>query len=627
MDDSKILLEPIGSNNPSLNGQPISTPPLPVHSDVDDLFAKYQKYHTSLRILSFNVCGIRNVMKYYPWYIKKSFSYMFEKMQADIVCFQETKISELDCEKDMAFIDGYNSFFSFAKKKGYSGVAIYVKKSIKVLRAEEGLTGWLDIKDSPGTCYRDLPEANAIGSYPESIKTKRRGEAIDNEGRCVTLDIGFCVLIGLYCPANSTGTNAEYRESFFDVLNERVRLLKKEGREVLVFGDINVVFDVIDSAEYTQECVKNGLLKMPPLNVEDPSYMNEYKRENTDIIQQFQLETLPRQVVSGLIQDDILVDLTRKFHPNRYGMFTCWNILKNARPGNFGSRIDYIFSTERLSEVAVQANIMHDVFGSDHCPIYVDFQLEYLVEHLEQVEKSENVKQFMISSNVLECLGCCDQGCKFIAEDTIGTAAIPKLCSIHYKKFKPNHSIKSFFSIGKKPLKRGADEIITKPTSIPIKISENVNSTKKACAFGNNLSIMSYVKSEPNETTSRNDCELNSNKDTKLYPDTLKMSPDYPSTKGPSKAVIAGSVTPPNEVSRTESDLDLVNIYERFKKADQWKQFFKSKEVPLCPGHQEKCILRQVKKKGANQNRYFYTCSKPVSLDKKETRCDFFKWC
>ena len=69
-------------------------------------------------------------------------------------------------------------------------------------------------------------------------------------------------------------------------------------------------------------------------------------------------------------------------------------------------------------------------------------------------------------------------------------------------------------------------------------------------------------------------------------------------------------VKPPNEITTTN-----------------WNDIFgKKSDVPLCHGHREPCKLLQVGKKGPNQGRYFYMCSRPVGNDPKVNQCNHFQW-
>ena len=68
---------------------------------------------------------------------KKNFFQWVNEESPDILCIQETKLQENNLDINLKNIDGYNSYFSFAEKKGYSGVAIYTK--IKPISVEHGI--------------------------------------------------------------------------------------------------------------------------------------------------------------------------------------------------------------------------------------------------------------------------------------------------------------------------------------------------------------------------------------------------------------------------------------------------------------------------------------------------------
>ena len=81
----------------------------------------------STRIYSWNINGLRAVAKkgFFDWFLGE---------QPDILSLQETKLQENHLTDEMKNVDGYFSYFSFAEKKGYSGVATYTKiKPLEVL--------------------------------------------------------------------------------------------------------------------------------------------------------------------------------------------------------------------------------------------------------------------------------------------------------------------------------------------------------------------------------------------------------------------------------------------------------------------------------------------------------------
>ncbi|PRT55745.1 DNA-(apurinic or apyrimidinic site) lyase 2 [Wickerhamiella sorbophila] len=296
------------------------------------------------RFLTFNVCGINNLKKVEPWKSLGDLRSMFDFLEADVICFQETKLQSKDLSKDHAIVLGFHSYFSFSReRKGYSGVVIYVRDNISVVQAEEGLTGWLGC--GLGT-YKDL--VPSIGGYP--TVTRAKGVEIDSEGRVVVLDLVDLVIIGAYCPANASGNRTEYRDEFFELLDQRIRNLMSMGRNILLFGDINVTRDLIDSAELI---VKS---KGP---------------HATEVMEPW-TNSLPRKIINELI-DSGLVDTTRERYKDQRGIYTHWNQMLNSRPSNFGNRLDYILVSSSIE--CVDADIIPELLGSDHCPVYADLVL------------------------------------------------------------------------------------------------------------------------------------------------------------------------------------------------------------------------------------------------------------
>ncbi|RYP33400.1 hypothetical protein DL767_004805 [Monosporascus sp. MG133] len=257
--------------------------------------------------------------------------------EADIVVMQETKIQR------------------------YAGVAIYTKNSVCApIRAEEGITGVLTPPNS-STSFRDLPSDQQIGGYPKPGQLAGTVDvvALDSEGRCVILEFPAFVLIGTYAPANSDGTRDDYKTSFFDALDIRIRNLVAMGKRVVLTGDLNVVRDTIDTANIAERLRKEGM------TVED-----FFSTPTRRLFNQL--------VFGGNVQGErdegrekpVLWDLGRLFHPTRQGMFTCWDTKKNCRPGNFGSRIDYVLCSDSMKDWFVDSNIQEGLMGSDHCPVF-----------------------------------------------------------------------------------------------------------------------------------------------------------------------------------------------------------------------------------------------------------------
>lgn len=150
----------------------------------------------------------------------------------------------------------YNGFFSFpVAKTGYSGVAIYTNSEIVTpVRAEEGLTGSIQPKPPLSDGERVSSKYPAAKDMNLAIDEDNPDilpdlDELDTEGRALVLDFGLFVLINVYCPADSADTRYHYKLNFGYLLQERVRCLVAEGREVIVVGDLNACAAPIDHAE------------------------------------------------------------------------------------------------------------------------------------------------------------------------------------------------------------------------------------------------------------------------------------------------------------------------------------------------------------------------------------------
>lgn len=168
------------------------------------------------------------------------------------------------------------------------------------------------------------------------------------------------VLIGVYFPANSMGDRDDFRIGFMIALDARIRNLVALGKRVVLAGDLNVIREPIDTANAEEQMKKNGVI------AEEYVSASPIRR------------TFNHLLVDGKVIGDrdegrekgVLWDICRLFHPDRKGMFTCWEQKINARPGNFGSRIDYVLCSDGWQDWFCKSNIQEGLMGSDHCPVY-----------------------------------------------------------------------------------------------------------------------------------------------------------------------------------------------------------------------------------------------------------------
>lgn len=157
-----------------------------------------------MKIVSWNVNGIRAVYK-------KGFLEWLEKTNADIVCLQEIKIQTESLPSDLASPKNYYSFFNFADKKGYSGVAVYVRKK------------------------------------PLSIEKKLGIGRFDIEGRILKLEFPNFLLINIYLPHG--GRQKENLDYKLEVYKYLLNYLKKiKNKNIILIGDFNIAHQEIDLA-------------------------------------------------------------------------------------------------------------------------------------------------------------------------------------------------------------------------------------------------------------------------------------------------------------------------------------------------------------------------------------------
>lgn len=350
-----------------------------------------------VRFLTFNVNGIRTLFHYHPFSsMNSSLSQVFEYFQSDIITFQELKTDTLSLSK-WGKVDGFHSFISLPlKRKGYAGVGCWVRipkpgdsmfSALQVTKAEEGITGYLQVRvGKTATKYRDN-QAVGIGGYEAlGIEDEADALSIDSEGRCVMVELKCnMVVISTYCPANSSLTDEgeEMRIRFLKVLFRRIRNLQALGKRVVLMGDINVCRDLIDHAEALKEThiFVTDLTKGTQVEQTYSAFVKDFIFAPSRPARRLLNEMLADSVLKPFAESGSLIDTTRYIQGrDRMKMYTVWNTLRNSRPVNYGSRIDYILATAGLKNDLKKADIWPKIMGSDHCPVFADIQLHYEAE-------------------------------------------------------------------------------------------------------------------------------------------------------------------------------------------------------------------------------------------------------
>ncbi len=265
-----------------------------------------------MKIYSWNVNGIRAVWN------KGAFQKFIEEHNPDILCLQETKAEQGQSEVDLP---DYEEYWNSARKKGYSGTAIFTKTKPLAVRND----------------------------FPEEI-TRKYDAMVDNygdplhEGRVLTAEFEKFYLVTVYTP-NSKGdlTRLSLRHKLWDkVFLEYMKHLE-EKKPVVFCGDLNVA--------HTEDDLAN-----PKPNVGKHGFTDEER------------EGFGNFLKAGFI------DTLRLFHKGN-GFYTWWTHWANARARNVGWRIDYFLVSGSLQDSVKAAEIHPDVMGSDHCPISLELNI------------------------------------------------------------------------------------------------------------------------------------------------------------------------------------------------------------------------------------------------------------
>ena len=178
-----------------------------------------------MKFISWNVNGLRACND-------KGFSDIFKNLDADFFCLQETKMQA--GQLDLAF-DGYESYWNYAEKKGYSGTAIFTKHK------------------------------------PISVAYGINKEEHDKEGRVITLEMEKFYLVTVYTPNSQDGLKRlEYRMEWEEEFRKYLHELDKK-KPVVVCGDLNVAHKEID-------------LKNPKTNRKNAGFTDEEREKFTILL-------------------------------------------------------------------------------------------------------------------------------------------------------------------------------------------------------------------------------------------------------------------------------------------------------------------------------------------------------
>lgn len=259
-------------------------------------------------------------MKFISWNVngiranikKGGFDWLVNQ-NVDIFCIQETKAHPDQLEPSTLAPEGYTSYFDHSKlRKGYSGVAVYSK-------------------------YK-----------PEKIEYGFGIDKLDKEGRQISLLFNESgkklAFINTYFPNGGGGPERlAYKLEYYDAFLVYVEKLKKKGYSIVFTGDVNTAHTEIDLARPKENEDNTGFLP------------------------------IERAWIDKVISKGY-VDTFRNLHPGKTGAYSYWDMKTFARERNVGWRIDYFFVSSDLISQVKKSEILDSIFGSDHCPIYLEIK-------------------------------------------------------------------------------------------------------------------------------------------------------------------------------------------------------------------------------------------------------------
>jgi exodeoxyribonuclease-3 len=174
---------------------------------------------------------------------------------------------------------------------------------------------------------------------PEKIEYGLGADHMDMEGRLLTLHFKDFIIMNCYWPnGGKSDEHFLYKLDYYDQFLKRAKILEKK-KPVIFVGDVNATIADIDLARPKENAGKLGCTE------DERSRLAKYV--------------------------DAFVDTFRYVHGEAI-KYTWWDMKTRARDRNIGWRIDYIFTSKSLEKKIQKAEILNEVYGSDHCPILLE---------------------------------------------------------------------------------------------------------------------------------------------------------------------------------------------------------------------------------------------------------------
>lgn len=178
---------------------------------------------------------------------------------------------------------------------------------------------------------------------PEKVEYGIGISKFDDEGRTLVAYYKDFILLNIYFPNGGGGQDRlDFKMEYYEEFLKFIDKLKKAGKNIIFCGDVNTAHNEIDLAR--------------PKDNEDHTGFLPIERKWIDKV-----------ISHGYI------DTFRKFHPKKI-QYSWWDMKTFARDRNVGWRLDYFFVSDSLENKIKKAEILDNIFGSDHCPVLLEIK-------------------------------------------------------------------------------------------------------------------------------------------------------------------------------------------------------------------------------------------------------------
>lgn len=280
-----------------------------------------------IKAISWNVAGLRGLLKKEPNIIND----LIDTHNPDIFCIQEHKLqsSHLKDFENLLVDKNYTSYWTCSEeKKGYSGVAIFVKgnhkKQKKASNSNTLTSMWSnkgDKKSSSNNTNDTITEKSDSSLNVIDVKYELDDKKFAGEGRTITIEFDNFYFIGCYVP--NSGQNLErldYRVNEWDPYLRSYLLELQQKKPIIFSGDLNCGYGDIDIHNPTAK----HIVKQAGLTPRERSSFGEF----------FNIG---------------FIDAFRYFYPNAVGHFSYWSQRTFAREVNKGIRLDYFICSNTIA--------------------------------------------------------------------------------------------------------------------------------------------------------------------------------------------------------------------------------------------------------------------------------------